>query len=53
MTPNVRYSCKVRRLGLFHVGQHSFQIFQPLKKDFNVRVFLLYEMVIHGFLFIA
>ena len=40
------------RLGsLFHVGQHSFQILQSLEKDFNVRVFLLYKMVTHGFLF--
>ena len=40
------------RLGsLFHIGQHSFQILQSLEKDFNVRVFPLYEMVTHGFLF--
>ena len=39
------FSLEHRLGGLFHVGQHSFQIFQPLKKDFNVRVFLLYEMV--------
>ena len=62
MTPSVRYSCRVlvrqetfsleHRLGsLFHIGQHSFQILQSLEKDFNVRVFPLYEMVTHGFLF--
>ena len=45
------FSLEQRLGGLFHVGQHSFQIFQSLEKDFDVRVFPLYEMVTHGFLF--
>ena len=45
------FSHEYRPGSLLHVGQHSFQILKSLEKDFDVRVFLLYEMVIHGFLF--